>query len=583
MFTQIRKNTEIIRKFPQYAGWKKLHRSMNLRFLSFSARLNLFVLILLVSSICIVGFSAYKKASETTYQTIEKRLMREVNMTADMAANLMFAYVGNEKEFYQRFNNQVLPKQSSLLIQDGLPADFFVVKDEQVVPLPISERTGLTFSKELIREIIKTDHGVLHSEINGKPYTLTFKQIQELKGIFLLAVPTDSYMSPIKKLAHYTLWTAIISTAIMTIMLLFVVRSITKPLTILRNTMKEIRKGNIQKDVKINTSIPEIYSLMKSFNEMIRNMRMMLRKINSTTVELTNTGENLKISSEEVMNSNQALLNSIQIVKKGAEQTADSSEKSVKSFQDMKKMTQLVLGNIDHLYKRANDMNESAKVGEHVMANMIQTMDSFEREFNKLIETFKGVKDYSLSITKVVHIIQEIAGKTKLLALNATIEAQRAGEAGRGFAVVANEVRKLAEQSSKATVDINRSVTMMEEMTINASQEFECMFQNMLEQLSIAKQSRNSFDHLMIEIEKVNEVLRQTTKNLQKFHRIIPEMEKDTENLLSVSQETHASAEQMQVTAHEQMERIHETHHIGLKLSELAIQLSSISKKFTTS
>ena len=89
-------------------------------------------------------------------------------------------------------------------------------------------------------------------------------------------------------------------------------------------------------------------------------------------------------------------------------------------------------------------------------------------EANRTNDTVASLSDAAQKIGEVVNLINEIASQTNLLALNATIEAARAGEAGKGFAVVASEVKNLANQTAKATEDIQAQVSQMQAVTGSA-------------------------------------------------------------------------------------------------------------------
>lgn len=545
-----------------------------------SVRLILFALILLISSITVVGYTAYQKASETTFNLIEDRLKREVYMTEIAASNLLYAYVNSSDDFFERFDKEVVQRQSSQLIQDGLNADFFFVRNEKATPFSVSVKTKTQIPTAIVKEITKKNSGIIHKSFNGQDYTLAFKEMQELKGIFLLAVPTESYIKPVHELAYNTIWIGIISVFFMMGILFLAVRSMTKPLTILREKMRKMREGDIQLDLNINTNLPEILSLIKSFKQLAGYLGMMIQRINTTTENLFSTGRKLKHSSDDVLTLHTNLVEAIEMVKNGAKQTASSSEESAKVFHSMKNTVQTVLERIERLFSSAQGMNRSANTGEQNMRQMIESLNRFEKECKTMSKTIQSVRDHSTAIEKVVEMIYAISEKTKLLSLNATIEAARAGEEGKGFAIVAEEVRKLAEQSSKATEDIAQSVKMMDDISQSAYQQFKLILELVQNHLEVAGKSRLSFDQLVDEIGKVNEILSETRHSLHTLDDWLPKMEQSAENFLSVSQETFASAEQMQSVAKVQMEQIRETHAIGLTLMELSESLKSTTNKF---
>src|SRR5207302_7587038 len=101
-----------------------------------------------------------------------------------------------------------------------------------------------------------------------------------------------------------------------------------------------------------------------------------------------------------------------------------------------------------------SQVNQSSEIAQQAVADVERTN-----------VTMQGLAETARRIGDVVKLINDIASQTNLLALNATIEAARAGEAGKGFAVVASEVKALANQTAKATEEIDAQIRAVQQET----------------------------------------------------------------------------------------------------------------------
>jgi methyl-accepting chemotaxis protein len=557
----------------------KKYRSNFSQKLNLSTRLYILFFSLLLITIAVLGSSSYLKTKQMALETIANRLEREAELMGYIAENLKFVYISDENYFMQQLEASVRSQQKKLQ-SDGISSDFFYISEKEIIPFKVSKNYAEPFSEDTINKITKMKNGVIHEQMDGAEYTVAFQEMEEIAGIYVLLIPTKSYMGDVSAIGYFIMVAIAVSLIAATVIIRLFVRKITKPLNQLRNTMKEVRDGNLQSSSEIHTTIPEITSLHNSYNSMIGQMRKMLSELTETTKELENTGNELEESSLSALTSSQQLVSAINLVKVGAEQTAASSENSVISFKEMKYKIEEMFLNMDSVNSSSATMNMSAKRGESNMGKLITAIQSFGTDFEKLTITINQVKDFSRSINNLVGLVKGIAEQTKLLSLNASIEAARAGEAGKGFAVVAGEVRNLAEQSATAAEEITHAIKNMESITVDASEEFNQIHMKIKGNLVIASESKNSFDELMNEISVVSGKLLSMQSELENLEQLLPHLEQGAEQFSSVSQETLASAEEMLASSVIQSKQMENTSEIGIKLNLLANSLSEMTRQY---
>lgn len=239
------------------------------------------------------------------------------------------------------------------------------------------------------------------------------------------------------------------------VMVFFIIRSILKPLSILKrelNTLAE-QGGDLTQTIHIKTK-DEINQLAISINKFIGNIRGIIENVSHYSAGTDNLVAEVQANMLSLSSTIEDISATTEELSAGMEETAASSEEMTSSAMEIENTVHAIASKTAEGAEKVNEISlRAADVKSHIRLSQEGTYNLLEEVNGKLrlsIEESKIVQQ----INVLSESIMQITNQTNLLALNAAIEAARAGEAGKGFSVVAEEIRKLAEESKNAVEEI---------------------------------------------------------------------------------------------------------------------------------
>jgi methyl-accepting chemotaxis protein len=191
-----------------------------------------------------------------------------------------------------------------------------------------------------------------------------------------------------------------------------------------------------------------LISLLRALNTMARWLQTIVRGVKQATININSTATQLAATAREQDGSSQSL---------GASTTQIAA--AIKEISTTAADLSQLMGRVD---QSANATADLARDGRQSLQGMTTAMQSLDEGTHSIAGRLSTISEKASSINAIVTTITKVADQTNLLSVNAAIEAEKAGEHGVGFLVVAREIRRLADQTAAATLDIEQTVRHMQ-------------------------------------------------------------------------------------------------------------------------
>lgn len=429
------------------------------------------------------------------------------------------------------------------------------------------------------KQLLAQENGESFFEENGNTYRVYFQEVPLTSWKLALVIPESELLSPLKDLL--TKSGIIISLALLFIagMLYYFSRYITLQIKKVNELASAMAEGDFTKTIDIK-SRDELGIMAYHLNRMVISLNGVLKKVHEGSEQVADTSHLLTASTEQTTIAAEEITNAIQQVATGTElqlsRTEESRHKVLSTHQRLQAMSDRIgaVSDATHMTLR------SAQAGNTLIGIAVSSIRDMESRTKEAVQLIEQLSVKSKQIDSIIDLVSQIALRTKILALNAGIVASQAGTHGKSFNIIAQEIKSLAENSSKAGRQIQELIGEIQQETAAAAHVMETSREAVAKGRGQAEDANRSFESIVAAVNEITLDTASIASSIQDIHVDMSELVTTIQEITEVSELSARTTGTVSAATEEQMASMQEMSAGSHMLSQLASELKRSVDRF---
>ena len=467
-------------------------------------------------------------------------------------------------------NSGVKMHGASSFLVDTNDYQILAHRDVGLIGTKLSESSSDALLAGAASSIINGD--LSSKEIDGN--MVAFSAVSGTDWVLVSYIPTSIILKSVTQMGILLFVVGVVAIALITMLILLVVRRVIAPLTNISNNISAMSEGDFTIEVD-SSGNDEIGLMGAKVSEFVASMKNMLASISDESEKLKEESDNSDRVSKTMYEASQSQADAMQQLNETVDQLALAVNDIAENATVLANVVAATRDNSDKAHDSMKETVEISQKGRDDMEQLSLAMGGISTSNEKLVESINKVGTASEEITKIVGMISDIAEETNLLSLNASIEAARAGEAGRGFAVVATQIAKLAQTSSESANNISHLIDEIRKLIGDAVDQANASTENIKQNSELIDIAVSTFDQIYANIQDSNSLIESMITDIEKVEDV-------STNVAAISEEQAASADEILATSQNMVEMANHITKSSQDVADNSHELAETSQTLTS-